>query len=265
MSTQKPKQSRRDFIRRSAFAAGIVGGGGTLIGNSFSAANDHHRPPPVNPNDYPWSVKVGGSARASLYLLGSRPLGELLLGPFSSVLLQMKNRRAFREPNHSDRSKLDNELRGRADSDKLRQRLVRAHLAMQRVPDGHPTSYFELAMWEVNQWDPELRDALTHISQAVLVPLLDVDRDIVRSIDPARIEAYGSRSLRELFTLRYDQVDSDERALWHEVRRARLIWCAPRHYLGNGWRCSPTTHKCVDGNDDDYCQEVDGACNAIST
>lgn len=270
MQPENPEPTRRKFMRKSALAVGALAGSASLLsGESNSQIVD----PRANTlAKYPWDLSVGGAAQASLYLFGSRPLRRLLLEPLSKMLLEMQLRRAIRHATDRDRAKLQRAIHASVDGTLL-PALVRAHLAIRRVPSGHPKTYLELARTPrtgESGWDTSLYAALSNLGGTVLVPLLKADWRKAENLEKRLIEKYGSRTLKELFTMKHSSIPKEELEFWHTVRDAGLIWCNPRPSgtfdVGNEWKCNPSTLKCVfTGDSDDYCQEVDGECNAMGT
>ncbi len=140
---------------------------------------------------------------------------------------------------------------------------------------------------------------LVALAELICVPVLqtnpvDVNDFRIRHGVSDDIDHHGAagRDLRDLFVTKYSGINrqprpggSKELRLWHETRDLGLLWCGPRmRHLsslqpdlpepivprtfihGNGWRCDLTTHKCWQPHPphpDDYCQEIDGACNAM--
>jgi len=267
MPDQNTHETRRRFLMRSAFAASLIAGGTQpAMSTDFVPRGDDIT------QFYPWRIEVGGLAQGSLYLIGERPLERLLFEDLTRVVLLMSKRRAFEEENDPDRGALQS-ASGHAVG-AIRQALNRSHGRLHNGPSDGPRTYYDYAATDLGDWDPQVKEALEELDQYVRVPLLTADRAAVRLLDQAAMKQYGAtRTLKDLFTLKHDDIPATELALWRAARKSGLLWCYSQPGIdsmhagpetGNGRICDPVTHKCKpSSNNNDYCQEVEGVCNAM--
>jgi len=135
-------------------------------------------------------------------------------------------------------------------------------------------TYLDYAKNPTQDWPPLVLGALSLLDALISVPILKTvhtDFDDNNGCYQHVPHDYRTRELEDLFVKQRvgGGIDPLEIDYWLKIRNLGLLWCTPRGCPGivlnaNSRRCDTTTHKCVPGSANDYCQEVDGVCNPMS-
>ncbi len=249
--------------------------------------------------EYPWNVEVDDQAKGTLYLIGTYPLKYLFLDPIDDLFEYMKDRLSDLTAAAADDIIATRILRTtRSHPRALFAAIETARLAIANAPTagGFPKTYAEFAQRAADSWDADpanrlIKQAFEGLAAHISVPLLRSHRTYSAALFgqfAAHIDDFGSiRSVKDLFTKPHTAINGtkdgvSELAVWRQAKKAGVLWCKPLYAAmsdadrkaaaqypihGNGWYCNPTTHKCTQRNPpnpDDYCQEIDGVCNAMS-
>lgn len=264
---------------------------------------NYYTEPDVRIN-YPWNVAAsnaaaGARAHIALYLLGTYSLLDLLFGNISDLLDHMIG--SIPASGSPDEARIISAMQTagaptptipglHSALDAVKTAFVNS---VQPVGGAFPKTYAEYGRrpeieWEIANSLIPIGPTLTALSAFMAVPLLDIHEDatdlhlnhyehIMRSFG-------ANRSVKDLFTKSHHEFmgthhGATELHIWRHSRDVGLLWCNERitrskHRDTPGFvntrtpnekRCDVQTHKCVPGGSNDYCQEVDGVCNAMGT
>ncbi len=302
MSTKDHEETRRQFLQKSAFAVGMAGSGLITTG-SAEAELDCNTKNTGSITDYPWDVGVDCAARATLYLVDGRRIGNIILDDLSATFDHMRDRALA--ATGDDRQKLTDAINDLEAGDPY---TINDLAAALEVASLKCTSRLSYAGHASQTLSTDLEPALRELEKMICVPLLNTDpgdistfltwerrRDIDWHGRPQNGQHISNgRQLKELFVRRHGAINHQkhpdpqsrgELYLWHSVRDSGLLWCAPRkkpwirrgdktfHVTRSGElevKVVPNDRKCVEGRcapnyPGEYCQEVDNSCNGMST
>jgi hypothetical protein len=296
-------QTRRDFLKTSAIAAGAVAGGATFLIPAEARANSDD----VDPNNYPWSVNVGAHAKATLLLIDGYQfpkyppvppitLTELLyersLALTLDHMIKKLNHTTSADAKKSDYDGLVAALGNEGNLANLATALNDAQAAVAGDGDGNH-SYMDYALIPARDpgngkpyWPDDVYLTLTALAVYICVPLLLADRVQAGILNQSKAEVSKkgkSRPVHHLFTtaIRGSAMERKERLLWHQARDAGVLWCAPYPITSDSAKkldqlagkkdmgaTAVNNKQCVNGVCQDgagyYCQMVDNQCNTMS-
>lgn len=250
MDKRVNKESRRQFIRRSAMTLGLLGGGGHLLYSKRAFARVAHPHWDVT-QDYPWYVDVNGGARVSLYLLGTRTIDNLFHLNLSRTVDYMLRR--LNQAEHWKKEDLKEINKALNDHDPpptnwthkdLRKRLENAENALKRGDQqGAPYwTYLRYATTDPGAWPANVETTLDALHDLITVPVLHTHTHhnaINQFLSDHGADLRGrigqGRSVMSLFTTASRDLKGPtsrpnvtELDLWHRARDVGLLWCAPR-------------------------------------
>ncbi len=286
-----------------AISLGNGGGQANVTDVNILDTLDYYAEPDVRIN-YPWNVTAtdiaaGARAHIALHLLGTYPLLDLLFGDISDLLDQLIA--SIPVAGSPDERRIISALQATGAQTPtivaLRDALnaVKNVFAnsIQPVGGGFPKTYAEYGRrpeseWEVAHPIATIRPVLTALNAFMAVPLLDVHADAadlhLNHYEHVMRSLGANRSVKDLFTKSHHEFmgthhGATELHIWRHSRDVGLLWCNERisrlkhndnptivyPFTPNNRRCNLQTHKCEQGGSNDYCQEVDGVCNAMGT
>ncbi len=151
-------------------------------------------------------------------------------------------------------------------------------------------SYVDYAKAPDTDWPADVKTALERLGKLISVPLLNMkgyNAQVEHCFQAVPVDFRGKK-LEELFVSQWNDgiFRTNEVTYWNRNRNLGLLWCAPRTLkadctpevqirppittpdsrlaTANSRYCDTTNYTCKPGTPDQYCQEVDGICSAIS-